>query len=69
MRCTTHLYGCSSPNVDDFLDSPRDPTMVSRLMVRQSVHPAHCVDSLPENDGQTVCPIECSSNGGASICR
>jgi len=67
MWCTTHLYGCYSPNEDDFLGSPHDPTMVSRLMVRRRVQPAHCVDSLPEN-GQTVCPVECSGNGGASIC-
>ncbi|MCI87700.1 hypothetical protein A2U01_0108985, partial [Trifolium medium] len=30
--------------------------------------PAPCIESLPDKGGQTARPVECSGNGGASVC-
>ncbi|MCI63204.1 hypothetical protein A2U01_0084461, partial [Trifolium medium] len=37
---------------------PRDPTVVSKLMVRRRVPPTPCIKSLPDKGGQAACPVE-----------
>ncbi|MCI40261.1 hypothetical protein A2U01_0061494, partial [Trifolium medium] len=49
-------------NVDDPPAAPsRDPTMVSKPMVR----PTSCIESLPDKGGQAAGPDE-HNNGGTS---
>ncbi|MCI90835.1 hypothetical protein A2U01_0112129, partial [Trifolium medium] len=38
---------------------PRDdPTVVLESMVRRMVRPSPCIESLPDNGGQAVGPVE-----------
>ncbi|MCI95770.1 hypothetical protein A2U01_0117069 [Trifolium medium] len=50
------------------LAAPRDPTVVSESVVRRRVRLTPCIESLPDKCGQAACPVECSGNGGASLC-
>jgi hypothetical protein len=42
---------------------PRDPTLISELMVRRRVQPTPYIESPPDKGGDVTCPVEHSNNG------